>query len=484
MTCETGFDLFGEGAGPSVATPLLPRASSHRSFASCKDLWPIKPTSGVVISLVSYVASSIEETRNELCNSRSRSGRLCADALSAANASLCIGDLEALKDQSRTTCNICTLVLEEQGDWDVPAWQDANIVALALLLSSFLAELDDSTSVTVKDVGSTAMQLFNLAVCTLCSVSRPPAWMPCVRDLLCRAEASVSAAWPGRPVSDISPGTSWEIPRELPVDRCTPVCCSLKHPLSEVHCQDLSRVSFYNEFLRPGEPVLIRGHLAAECWGALEYFANLRALHTDLGGRLVPVNLGSPLVGHKGVHQWPLRRLIEEHLLPSNASHGTPPLAEGPPDEETRCEVAYMSQHHLLHQHADLQDLLAVPPYTLSDNLSPPNVWIGTRGTVTSVHSDPDNNFLCQVAGFKYVRLYGLDQASILHATMLRAKNTNSFGTSPVRVEAPLPPEHADSAGARFMEAVLAPGDMLFIPKSVWHYVRSLSTSVSVNFWF
>ena len=34
------------------------------------------------------------------------------------------------------------------------------------------------------------------------------------------------------------------------------------------------------------------------------------------------------------------------------------------------------------------------------------------------------------------------------------------------------------------VEGVLAPGDMLFLPKSVWHYVRSLTTSVSVNFWF
>ena len=28
------------------------------------------------------------------------------------------------------------------------------------------------------------------------------------------------------------------------------------------------------------------------------------------------------------------------------------------------------------------------------------------------------------------------------------------------------------------------PGDVLFIPRSVWHYVRSLTTSCSVNFWF
>lgn len=39
-------------------------------------------------------------------------------------------------------------------------------------------------------------------------------------------------------------------------------------------------------------------------------------------------------------------------------------------------------------------------------------------------------------------------------------------------------------AKARYTETVLQPGDALYIPNGVWHYVRSLSTSVSVNYWF
>ena len=89
-----------------------------------------------------------------------------------------------------------------------------------------------------------------------------------------------------------------------------------------------------------------------------------------------------------------------------------------------------------------------------------------------------------QVAGFKYFRLYALSETPKLHATTLRAANTNSFGTAPIRVEAPLPAEYASAADAAFVEGILRPGDMLFIPKSVWHYVRSLTTSVSVNYWF
>jgi hypothetical protein len=133
----------------------------------------------------------------------------------------------------------------------------------------------------------------------------------------------------------------------------------------------------------------------------------------------VPVTLGSPLVGYRGKRHWPLRKLIEDHLLPSIATHhgqATPADVAGgaagamgatgvgcadsgggagagaagveggegrgdAPDDERLCPVAYMAQHHLLHQCVPLQVMLSVPPYTLGRSLSPPNLWLGTRGT-------------------------------------------------------------------------------------------------------
>ena len=35
-----------------------------------------------------------------------------------------------------------------------------------------------------------------------------------------------------------------------------------------------------------------------------------------------------------------------------------------------------------------------------------------------------------------------------------------------------------------YWEGVLEPGDMLFIPPKCWHFMRSLSLSFSVNFWW
>lgn len=37
---------------------------------------------------------------------------------------------------------------------------------------------------------------------------------------------------------------------------------------------------------------------------------------------------------------------------------------------------------------------------------------------------------------------------------------------------------------AEFVEAILGPGECLFIPRGWWHYVKSLSPSCSVSFWW
>jgi hypothetical protein len=37
---------------------------------------------------------------------------------------------------------------------------------------------------------------------------------------------------------------------------------------------------------------------------------------------------------------------------------------------------------------------------------------------------------------------------------------------------------------ARYIEGILAPGECLYLPVGWWHYIRSLTPSFSVSFWF
>lgn len=53
-----------------------------------------------------------------------------------------------------------------------------------------------------------------------------------------------------------------------------------------------------------------------------------------------------------------------------------------------------------------------------------------------------------------------------------------------VDVENPDVVQFPDFLKASYQECVLEPGEVLFIPKQHWHYVRSLELSFSVSFWW
>jgi lysine-specific demethylase 8 len=87
------------------------------------------------------------------------------------------------------------------------------------------------------------------------------------------------------------------------------------------------------------------------------------------------------------------------------------------------------------------------------------------------------------MSGSKYVRLYGIEETSKLYVM----KNNNTYGKqgnmSAIDCEREDFQKHPLAASALYTEAILNPGDALFIPSKMWHYVRGLSKSISVNFW-
>lgn len=123
------------------------------------------------------------------------------------------------------------------------------------------------------------------------------------------------------------------------------------------------------------------------------------------------------------------------------------------------------------------------------------NGWFGTDGTITPLHYDSYDNFLVQIVGYKYIRLYDRSQTSKLYVasetsneTKENEKDVNKSmsqnNISPVDVENYNEKEYPLFSAALFTEYILKPGDTLFIPDGCWHYVRSLSCSFSLNFWF
>ncbi|EKG15730.1 Transcription factor jumonji/aspartyl beta-hydroxylase [Macrophomina phaseolina MS6] len=213
----------------------------------------------------------------------------------------------------------------------------------------------------------------------------------------------------------------------------------------------------------------------------------------------------------------------------------------------TTSQIGYLAQHDLFAQIPSLRADIAIPdhcyatpvpsPSPVTKNATPPlppghpsfpllHAWFGPAGTMSPLHTDPYHNILAQVVGTKYVRLYpprqrdrglyprgvgddGVDMGNTSEVDIGEAMAVLEGWEWPSpadgeRRDAELSKEEAwareeDLKMRRFdfeerfprfrevegcREALLGPGECLYVPKGWWHYVRSLTPSFSVSFWW
>ena len=91
--------------------------------------------------------------------------------------------------------------------------------------------------------------------------------------------------------------------------------------------------------------------------------------------------------------------------------------------------------------------------------------------------------------GKKYVRLYAPDHTARMYPRGMENKvdmsNTSSVPVERVELAVELDdPEFPLFNDAEYIETVLREGDCLYIPVGWWHYVRALTTSMNVSFWW
>ncbi|KAK1804765.1 hypothetical protein P4O66_003613 [Electrophorus voltai] len=146
--------------------------------------------------------------------------------------------------------------------------------------------------------------------------------------------------------------------------------------------------------------------------------------------------------------------------------------------------MGYLAQHQLFDQVPELKEDIRIPDYCClgegDDDDIMINAWFGPEQTVSPLHQDPQQNFLAQVIGRKYIRLYNPEETENLYPHQSHLLSN----TSQVDVENPDVVQFPDFLKASYQECVLQPGDILFIPKQHWHYIRSLELSFSVSFWW
>ncbi|XP_076470529.1 bifunctional peptidase and arginyl-hydroxylase JMJD5-like [Babylonia areolata] len=212
-------------------------------------------------------------------------------------------------------------------------------------------------------------------------------------------------------------------------------------------------------------PVVITG--AIGYWPALTTHKwSLEYLQKIAGARTVPVEIGSRYTEQDWTQKlMTVNEFVEEFITS--------------PKSDTK---GYLAQHNLFDQITELKEDISIPVYCClgEEEDVDINAWFGPCGTVSPLHHDPKHNFLCQVMGEKYVRLYSPDFTHHLypHPDKLLAN------TSQVDCEHPDLDAFPRFAEALYLECVLKQGDMLYIPPKHWHYVKSLSLSFSVSFWW
>jgi hypothetical protein len=128
----------------------------------------------------------------------------------------------------------------------------------------------------------------------------------------------------------------------------------------------------------------------------------------------------------------------------------------------------------------EILSLIDSPTYFPAEAFVRPKMWAGPSGTLTPLHRDLIDNFLVQIWGYKHLRLITPTIARELQPVQ---EDLNPY-FEPARIDADTPnfDQFPGCDDVPYIDCVIGPGDMIYLPAGWWHRVRSLEASLSVNF--
>ncbi|XP_062999482.1 bifunctional peptidase and arginyl-hydroxylase JMJD5 [Elgaria multicarinata webbii] len=233
--------------------------------------------------------------------------------------------------------------------------------------------------------------------------------------------------------------------------------------IPRLRCPSLEH--FRDNYLSPQRPLILEG--VVDHWPCMRKWS-VDYLHQVAGSRTVPVELGCRYTDE----EWTQSLMTVDDFIRQYIKN------------EFQTQTGYLAQHQLFDQIPELKEDIGIPDYCClgkedEDDIAI-NAWFGPAGTISPLHQDPQQNFLVQVMGQKYIRLYSPEQSEKLYPY----EGHILHNTSQVDVEDPDLVKFPKFKATAFQACVLSPGQVLFIPASYWHYVRAMNTSFSVSFWW
>jgi hypothetical protein len=107
--------------------------------------------------------------------------------------------------------------------------------------------------------------------------------------------------------------------------------------------------------------------------------------------------------------------------------------------------------------------------------------WLSAPRVGSPLHFDLPENLYAQVSGRKRFLLFAPTQSRRLYRHPWYSGLPNFSRVDP---EVPDYASYPRFRGARAHEAVLEPGEFLYIPSRWWHQARALDVSISANLWW
>ncbi|XP_063286417.1 bifunctional peptidase and arginyl-hydroxylase JMJD5 isoform X2 [Pelobates fuscus] len=255
---------------------------------------------------------------------------------------------------------------------------------------------------------------------------------------------------------ELEPGNCKTMPRPL-----TPVL-ELRSTIPKLLCPSLEH--FKANYLVTQQPVILEGII--DHWPCMKKWS-VDYIQRVAGCRTVPVELGSRYTDVDWSQKlMTINEFISKYIL--NQQGGT----------------GYLAQHQLFDQIHELKEDISIPDYCClgdgdEDDITI-NAWFGPAGTVSPLHQDPQQNFLAQIVGRKYIRLYSVNETENLYPF----ESSLLHNTSQVDIENPDLDKFPKFPQSKYHDCILSPGQLLFIPVQWWHYVRALDISFSVSYWW
>lgn len=230
--------------------------------------------------------------------------------------------------------------------------------------------------------------------------------------------------------------------------------------LEVVHTSDKSVL---NKFIDLGIPVVING--LAESWAGVKW--DFDVLRERIGVKEVKALIDLPVTGGEldgGHERYEQVMRFESFADLAHDEHAKP------------CYLGYVRANEFFD---DIDSIFLFGEITDKySGGSDTRLWIGSKGTCSGLHSDLKDNLFLQVHGFKTVYLVPFEDTPYVYPYV------DNIVNSRIDCENFIPSEFPKFMRARVYKVTVSPGDMMFIPKGWWHYLRSCTPSISVNHWF